>query len=105
MGTLYIIPVQVISKKKLVEFYKKHAETKGSLETWYHEAKRANWTNPMDVKRNFRSASIIGDSRVVFNIKGNKYRLIAKINYRSKVVYIRFIGTHTEYDNIDAEVI
>lgn len=105
MGTLYIISVRVISKKKLVEFYKKHAETKGPLEAWYHEVKKENWTNYMDVKNKYRSSSPIKGNRVVFNIKGNKYRLVVKINYESKIIYIRFIGTHKEYDKINAEEI
>jgi mRNA interferase HigB len=99
--------MHVISRKTLVNFYSKPGcqDAKGQVETWYHEAKHALWTSPADVKAQYRSASIIGDNRVVFNIAGNKYRLIVRINYDSKTVFVRFIGTHQEYDKIDAEVI
>lgn len=105
MGTIYIIFVRVISRKILIEFYEKHAETKSSLEAWYHEVIKENWSNPMDVLNKYGSASPIKDNRVVFNIKGNKYRLVAKINYELKILYIRFIGTHNEYNKINAEEI
>lgn len=105
MGTFYIISVHVIAKKTLVEFYEKNEETKSQLEAWYHEAKNAEWNNPQEVKNKYASSSIIGGNRVVFNIKGNKYRLVTKINYQMKKVYIRFIGTHKEYDKINAEEI
>ena len=68
-------------------------------------ALKADWKTPQEAKNQFRSASIIGDNRIVFNIKGNTYRLIVKINYPYRIVYIRFIGTHREYDSIDAECI
>jgi mRNA interferase HigB len=97
--------VHIISKKKLVDYYNKHIETKNQLEAWYHEVREAEWNNPQDVKEKYRSASIIGGKRVVFNIKGNKYRLVVKINYKMKIIYIRFIGTHKEYKKINAEEI
>jgi len=103
LGTLYIISVHVISKKTLVEYYEKHNETKSQLETWYHEVKNAKWKNPQEIKQKYASTSIIGGNKVVFNIKGNKYRLVTKINYRMKIVYIKFIGTHKEYDKINVE--
>ncbi|MFO7979263.1 MAG: type II toxin-antitoxin system HigB family toxin [Candidatus Aminicenantes bacterium] len=102
---LYIILMRVISKNELIEFYKKHAETKSPLEAWYHEFKRENWSNPMDVINKYGSARPIKENRVVFNIKGNKYRLVVKINYELKIIRIRFIGTHKEYDKINAEEI
>ncbi len=105
MGTLYIISVHVISRKILVDYYNKHKETKSQLESWYHEAKNAEWKNPQEIKEKYGSASIIGDNRIVFNIKGNKYRLVTKLKYQMKIVYIRFIGTHKEYDKINAEEI
>ncbi len=105
MGTYYIIYVHIISKKKLVDYYNKHIETKNQLEAWYHEVREAEWNNPQDVKEKYRSASIIGGKRVVFNIKGNKYRLVVQINYEMKIIYIRFIGTHKEYNKINAEEI
>lgn len=105
MGTHYIISVRIISKKVLVDYYNKHKETKSQLEAWYHEVKHAEWKNPQEVKEKYGSASIIGRNRAVFNIKGNKYRLVTKINYQMKVVYIRFIGTHKEYNMINVEEI
>jgi len=99
--------VHVISRKKLIEFYEQtgRQDAKGPLEAWYYEARHAQWTSPADVKAQYGSASIIGDNRVVFNIAGNKYRLVVRINYHSKTVFVRFIGTHKEYDKIDAGVI
>jgi len=78
---------------------------KNQLEAWYHEVREAEWNNPQDVKEKYGSASIIGGKRVVFNIKGNKCRLVVKINYKMKIIYIRFIGTHKEYNKINAEEI
>ncbi len=99
--------MHVIKRKTLVESFQQpeHQDAKGALEAWYYEAKNAQWASPADVKAQYRSASILNDNRVVFNIAGNKYRLIVRINYDSKTVFIRFIGTHREYDKIDAEVI
>ena len=99
--------MHVIKRKTLVEFYQQseHQDSKGALEAWYYEAKHAQWASPADIKALYRSASILRDNRVVFNIAGNKYRLIVRINYDSQTVFVRFIGTHREYDKIDAEVI
>ena len=87
------------------DFWEKHADSEQYLKTWYDTAKNADWKNPNDVKASYSSASIIGDNRVVFNVKGNNYRLIVKFNYRLQWAFIRFIGTHAEYDKIDAEKI
>lgn len=97
--------MHVISRKKLIAFYEQpgQGDAKGPLEAWYYEARNAQWGSPADIKERYRSASIIGDNRVVFNIAGNKYRLIVRINYASKTVFVRFIGTHKEYDKINAE--
>jgi mRNA interferase HigB len=86
--------MHVIKRKTLINFYCKPGcqDAKRQLEAWYYEAKNALWTTPADVKAQYRSASIIGDNRVVFNIAGNKYRLVVKINYDSKTVFVRFIG-------------
>jgi len=70
---------------------------------WYREVEQEDWDSPAKVKEKYRSVSIIGDNRAVFNIKGNSYRLVVKINYPYRVVYVRFVGTHAEYDSIDAE--
>jgi len=99
--------LHIIKRKTLVEFFQQPEcqNAKGPLEAWYYEAKNAQWASPANVKAQYRSASILKDNRVVFNIAGNKYRLIVRINYDSKTVFVRFIGTHREYDKIDAEVI
>jgi mRNA interferase HigB len=99
--------MHVIKRRTLVDFYQQpeHRDSEGALEAWHYEAKRAQWTSPVDVKAQYGSASILKDNRVVFNIAGNKYRLVVRINYDSKTVFVRFIGTHREYDKIDAEVV
>jgi mRNA interferase HigB len=99
--------MHIIKRKTLVDFYIQpgRQDAKGPLEAWHDEANRAQWASPADVKAKYRSASFLKDNRVVFNIAGNKYRLVARINYDSKTVFIRFIGTHKAYDQIDAEVI
>ena len=90
MGTYYIISVRIIPRGKLSEYCSKYKETTSQLEAWYHEVKKAEWNNPLDVKEKYGSASIIGGNRVVFNIKGKKYRLVTEINYQLKIVNIRF---------------
>jgi mRNA interferase HigB len=75
------------------------------LKAWYSEANEAKWKSPKDIKRDYPSASILEDNRVVFNIKGYHYRLIVRINYAYQMVWIRFVGTHTEYDKVDASKI
>ncbi|MCO4292405.1 type II toxin-antitoxin system HigB family toxin [Solitalea sp. MAHUQ-68] len=94
--------MRVIAKKSLRDFWEKHADSEQQLKAWYLEAEGASWQNPNEIKKDYPSASIIGDNRVVFNIKGNNYRLIVKINYDYKMVWIRFVGTHAEYDKINA---
>ncbi|HZC45612.1 MAG TPA: type II toxin-antitoxin system HigB family toxin [Candidatus Acidoferrum sp.] len=78
---------------------------KAALDAWYREVHRADWSNPADVKRDFGTASIVGNNRVVFNIKGNDYRLITAINYRRRVVFIKWIGAHRDYDKIDVRTV
>jgi len=99
--------MRIISKKTLKDFYeqKEYSDSKTSLEAWYKETINSNWQNPNDIKAQYKSASVVGNNRIVFNIHGNKYRLIVKINYHAQVVYIRFIGTHKQYDAIDAKEI
>jgi len=94
--------VRVISKKTLKVFWEKHRDCEQQLKTWYDEANEANWNTPKDIKINYPSASFLEGNRVVFNIKGNTYRLIVKINYKYKMVWVRFVGTHAKYDKIDA---
>jgi mRNA interferase HigB len=95
--------MRIIAKKALQEFWQRHPDAEDPLLAWYREVEQEDWDNPAKIKVKYRSASILGDNRVVFNIKGNDYRLVVKINYRYRVVYIRFVGTHKEYDEINAE--
>ena len=97
--------MRVISSKKLKEFWEHHSDARASLESWYADIKQAHWKKPNDIKTIYRNASFIADNRVIFNIKGNKYRLIIMVQFRFQIVYIRFIGTHQDYDNIDAKTI
>lgn len=97
--------MRVIAKKVLREFWERYPDSEQQLRAWYAEAKNAAWQTPADVKALYGTASILKDSRVIFNICGNKYRLVVKINYPYQVIYIRFVGTHKEYDAIDAETI
>ena len=97
--------MRVISRKTLKEFWIKHPQAEASLKAWFAEAEKALWNAPQDIKNHYRSADFLKDNRVIFNISGNKYRLIVQINYHFKVSYIRFIGTHKNYDKIDQETI
>lgn len=97
--------MRIIAKSTLREFWLKHADCEQVLKAWYQEADRSKWQSPNDIKAEYPSASILGDNRVVFNIKGSHYRLIVKINYAYQMCWIRFIGTHAEYDKIDATTI
>ena len=95
--------MRVIAKRALREFWDRFPDAEDALKTWFAEAERATWSTPGEIKAQYRSASILKDSRVVFNICGNKYRLVAKISYKNGIVLIRFVGTHREYDAINAE--
>src|SRR6195256_5160380 len=95
--------MRIIAKGTLREFWELHQDAEEPLLAWYREVQKEDWDTPAKVKAKYRTASVIGDNRVVFNIKGNDYRLVVKINYPYRVVYIRFVGTHAEYDGIDAE--
>jgi len=95
--------MRIIAKKTLQAFWRRHPDAEGPLLAWYREVEKENWDGPAAVKLKYRSASIIKGSRVIFNIKGNDYRLVVKINYGYRVVYVRFVGTHKEYDQIDIE--
>jgi mRNA interferase HigB len=97
--------MRVITKRTLLDFWEKHPDALSPLSAWYAEAVKAQWSTPQDIKLQYKTASFLGDNRVVFNVGGNKYRLIVKINYPYGTVYIRFIGTHAEYDKIKAEEI
>lgn len=95
--------MRIIARKTLREFWESHPDAEGPLLAWYREVEKEDWDTPAKVKEKYASASIVGNNRVVFNIKGNAYRLIVAVNYPYRVVYIRFVGTHAEYDRIDAE--
>ncbi|MBO4918331.1 MAG: type II toxin-antitoxin system HigB family toxin [Bacteroidales bacterium] len=93
--------MRVVAKKALVEFYTVHSDAKTALEEWYEKTQKAEWETFADVRQMFNSADSVGNNRVVFNIKGNNYRVVALILYKIKMVYIRFIGTHQDYDRIE----
>lgn len=96
---------RIIAKSTLRSYWEVHAETEQYLKTWYDTAMSSDWKSPSDVKLTYASASILKDSRIVFNIKGNSYRLVAKFNFEKQWIFIRFIGTHAEYDRINADTI
>ena len=95
----------IVSKSILVVFGAKHSDSVEALNKWYAESKRANWRNLNDMKRSFNSVDFVGNDRYVFNIKGNTYRLVAMIFFDIRTVFIRFIGSHAEYDKIDCSKI
>ena len=100
--------MRIISKRTLREFWEsdtQYLDAKGPLEAWHEEVAKADWDTPQKVKQKFGNASILKDGRVVFNIKGNNYRLVAWINYPFRIVYVRFVGTHMQYDQIDVETV
>lgn len=95
--------MRIVSKKKLIDYYSKHAGSKTALEEWHKKVSKAEWGSLNDLKKQFLQADYVGNNRVVFNIKGNNYRLIAIVIYVSQKIYIRWIGVHAEYDKIDAK--
>ena len=94
--------MRIIAKKILRDFWTIHKDCEQQLKSWYQEASKAEWKNLNELKAEYPNASILSDNRVVFNIKGNTYRLIIKMNFDYQLIWIRFIGTHPEYDKIDA---
>jgi mRNA interferase HigB len=97
--------MRIISKKILRDFWEKYPDSAVPLHTWYRDVAQATWTSPADIKSVYHNASIVANNRVVFNIKGNHYRLVVVVLYQHGVVYIRFVGTHEEYDRIDVTLI
>jgi len=97
--------MRIISRKTLKTFWKQYPDAQKSLEAWLEDAKKAIWKTPNEIKNVYRNASIVANNRVVFNIKGNDYRLVLAINYECGIAYIRFIGTHKTYDQIDVTTI
>ncbi len=108
MGTIVSFDtksMRVIAIKPLREFWKVHHDAETPLKAWYTEVKAEKWMKPNDIKKKYRSVSIIANNRAVFNISGNKYRLVVAIKYDFQIVYIRFIGTHNQYDKINVKEI
>jgi len=101
--------VRIIARKTLRDFAESlrggrdHRAVKSALDSWFHEVQRADWHGPADVVRDYANASIVGSDRVVFNIKGNSYRLIAAVDYQRQIVFIKWLGTHAAYDRIDVK--
>ena len=99
--------MQILALRNLQTYWQQpnRGDSAGALKAWFAEAKFAKWTCPQDVKNQYANASIVGNNRVIFNIKGNDYRLVVAIAYRMQYVYVKFIGTHTEYDKVDAATV
>lgn len=97
--------MRIISRKTLREFWEQHPPARQALQAWYHDVKHATWKTPADIKAAYQNASIIPNSRVVFNIKGNQYRIVVATQYEYGILYIRFVGTHQAYDQIDATTV
>lgn len=97
--------MRIIAKRTLRDFWTKHAESEQQLKAWFRDTENAGWQNTQQLKRDHPSASILAANRIVFNIKGNRYRLIVKFNFEHQVGWVRFIGTHAEYDEINANTI
>lgn len=100
--------MRIIAKRTLRQFWEAHPRNRAAktpLEDWYTQVRAADWAMPADVRAQFGDASILHSNRIVFNIGGNKYRLVVRINYPYRVVYVRFVGTHAEYDRIDCATI
>ena len=97
--------MNVISKRTLIQFYTRNAQAKVALEVWHADARKAEWKSPDDIKKMYASASFLFDNRVVFNIKGNDFRLVVHIDYKRKIVRVKFVGTQAQYDKINAEEI
>jgi len=96
---------RIFAKSALREYWEKHPDTEQYLKTWYDSALNSDWRTPNEVKQTYVNATILKDSRIVFNIKGNSHRLVAKFNFQKQWIFIRFIGTHNEYDRIDVNTI
>jgi len=97
--------MRIIALSRLRDFWHKHPPAELPLRSWYAEASRATWKSPAEIKAAHRNASVVGGDRMVFNIKGNDYRLIVAVRYRQQIMYVRFVGTHREYDKVDAATV
>jgi len=103
--TWYCFSMRVIALSTLRTYWENHPDSRQQLQAWYEDARHALWQSPTDIKSVYRNASIIANNRVVFNIKGNDYRLIVAVNYKFGIIYIRFVGDHKGYDRIDAATV
>jgi len=97
--------MNIFNKGTLVDFYTEHPKCKKALESWYHDVAEKSWKRPSDVVRDFNKARTLKNDRVIFEINGSDYRLIAEVNYAKGWVFIKFVGTHAEYDKVDAETV
>ena len=97
--------MRIIARRTLRVFWESHADAQQPIKAWYQDATKAMWSSPQDIKSTYANASIINSERVVFNIKGNDYRLIVAVNYTLQIVFVKFIGTHSEYDRVDAATV
>lgn len=99
--------MRVIAKSTLKKFWEQpaHADARGALQSWHDEALQAVWKTPQDIKNHYRHASLCGNNRVVFNVAGNKYRLVVEVQYQAGIVWVKFVGTHAQYDSIDVETV
>jgi len=99
--------MRVIAKSTLKKFWDQpeYRDAQGPLQSWHEEAARATWTSPQQIKAQYRNASICANNRVVFNVGGNKYRLVVEVQYRAGIAWVKFVGTHAEYDKIDVETV
>lgn len=99
--------MRIIAKSTLKKFWENpsYGDARGPLVSWYEEVLKTGWRTPRSVKAQYRNASICGNNRVVFNIGGNKYRLVVEIQYRAGIVWVKFVGTHAQYDSIDVETV
>lgn len=97
--------MKVIAVSTLKSFWERHPDAEQPLKAWYDEARHASWTSPQDIRNRYASASFVGKNRVIFNIKGNDYRLIVAVAYRFQAAYVKFVGTHAEYDRVDAATV
>lgn len=103
--SIFALYMRIIAVNTLKQFWEKHPLAEQSILAWYEEAEKAEWNNPNELKSHYRNASVLNDKRVVFNIHGNSFRLIVDIEYRLKIVFIVWFGTHKEYDKIDSKTI
>ena len=102
---IFVQIMRIIARKTLKDFWERHSDAEQPLKTWFQEIENADWQSFNELKRQFKSASLIGNDRVVFNIKGNVYRIVVLVAFKQGKVLIRFIGTHHDYNKINAKTV